>query len=1029
MDVSEKNKNFFVENVRKNRIDRLQEKEKEQKKQYAALIIQRNYRGYKARKNFNETILQNFNNVIPNVTITDDEIEVKPNLQAFHAISRYLLIWKPDKYDQNRENWERICRYLLASANSESLKLNYVAVALNKDQSLSWIRHIKQILYICCTVIDTLKPEIHQDTVTLALMLRTLIAFTCPSGFVILKNKQLAAMKPAMQQICNNILGFLIQKGFYLTLRTILIKGTCRTVVTLKPISLNAVINLAMRPLVFGNFTDNILSQFICQILSIPALIYQLELLCPDTLKTFQSREIFEKCMVLMHDKDNFKFISGTLQGAKLLSLSANLIQLYYMESTEKAQELAYPQIVLTMKLLFETIPDTVEQKGTCSQWHELLGWYNASKSTETVYENLSLIRKQINLLWGHKLTKILLGDYLKSFASSLEKSSDKEMSVILSSTTGASSSSNVFLKKAIELKSGIINKSSKSFKKLFDSPEVHRISTTCAMYYEALNTLPQLKLDILSGICYNGTILRDLWKLINSLGMKSFIDLIRYDDINNSPGLLLLLFCDSMTHYVTILDDIEMYEQEKTFSIQDYIVLSHFLNNLLYKTVNDNIYDVKVVFNCPLFVSMHTLLLCLYRRDNRRRFAPENHWIIKDIKPAYFLMDLEKGKSKYAQAQLLLQKMPHIISHQERVSLFRKYVQNEKAVLGLCDSAYASSSALVTVHRDRIVEDGYRQLAALPPRALKGIIRVRFINSQGLDEAGIDQDGVFKEFLEETIKRVFDPSLNLFKTTAENRLYPSPTSYLQENHLQLFEFVGKMLGKMVYEGILVDVPFASFFLSLVLGQTQQALYSCIDELSSLDNELYRNLSFIKHYEGDVSDLGLTFSVDEDIMGKVVTHELFPSGRLTAVTNENRINYIHSMAFFRMHTQISEQSTAFIRGFRSIINPEWLALFSTNELQRLISGDTSPLDLKDLRKHTQYFGGYHDSHRLINWLWDILAKDFTEEERRLFLKFVTSCSRPPLLGFSHMEPQFSIRCVEVSEEEDTGKILKTVRRR
>jgi ubiquitin-protein ligase E3 B len=70
---------------------------------------------------------------------------------------------------------------------------------------------------------------------------------------------------------------------------------------------------------------------------------------------------------------------------------------------------------------------------------------------------------------------------------------------------------------------------------------------------------------------------------------------------------------------------------------------------------------------------------------------------------------------------------------------------------------------------------------------ALKGIIRVRFINIQGLDEAGIDQDGVFKEFLEETIKRVFDPSLNLFKATAENRLYPSPTSYLQENHLVFF--------------------------------------------------------------------------------------------------------------------------------------------------------------------------------------------------------------------------------------------------
>lgn len=140
------------------------------------------------------------------------------------------------------------------------------------------------------------------------------------------------------------------------------------------------------------------------------------------------------------------------------------------------------------------------------------------------------------------------------------------------------------------------------------------------------------------------------------------------------------------MTHYVTILDDMEMYDQQLMFSLQDYIVLSHFLNNLLFKTVNDNIYDVKVVFNCPLFISMHTLLLCLYRRDNRRKFAPENHWIIKEIKPAYFLMDLEKGgKSKHAQSQLLLQKMPHIISREERVSLFRKYVQNEKAVLGLC--------------------------------------------------------------------------------------------------------------------------------------------------------------------------------------------------------------------------------------------------------------------------------------------------------------------------------------------------------
>ena len=40
--------------------------------------------------------------------------------------------------------------------------------------------------------------------------------------------------------------------------------------------------------------------------------------------------------------------------------------------------------------------------------------------------------------------------------------------------------------------------------------------------------------------------------------------------------------------------------------------------------------------------------------------------------------------------------------------------------------------------------------------------------------------------------------------------------SHLTDNHLDLFEFVGKMIGKAVYEGIVVDVPFASFFLTQV---------------------------------------------------------------------------------------------------------------------------------------------------------------------------------------------------------------------
>lgn len=38
------------------------------------------------------------------------------------------------------------------------------------------------------------------------------------------------------------------------------------------------------------------------------------------------------------------------------------------------------------------------------------------------------------------------------------------------------------------------------------------------------------------------------------------------------------------------------------------------------------------------------------------------------------------------------------------------------------------------------------------------------------------------------------------------------------------------------------------------------------------------------------------------------------------------------MAYFRMHTQIRDQTAAFIRGFRSIVNSDWLSLFSTPEV-------------------------------------------------------------------------------------------------
>jgi hypothetical protein len=46
-----------------------------------------------------------------------------------------------------------------------------------------------------------------------------------------------------------------------------------------------------------------------------------------------------------------------------------------------------------------------------------------------------------------------------------------------------------------------------------------------------------------------------------------------------------------------------------------------------------------------PLFQSAHTFLMVLYRRDCRRSYTVDSHWLIKDLRVGAFITDLEKGK------------------------------------------------------------------------------------------------------------------------------------------------------------------------------------------------------------------------------------------------------------------------------------------------------------------------------------------------------------------------------------------------
>jgi ubiquitin-protein ligase E3 C len=129
-------------------------------------------------------------------------------------------------------------------------------------------------------------------------------------------------------------------------------------------------------------------------------------------------------------------------------------------------------------------------------------------------------------------------------------------------------------------------------------------------------------------------------------------------------------------------------------------------------------------------------------------------------------------------------------------------------------------------------------------------------------------------------------------------------------------------------------------------------------------------------------------------------------GDSVAVTNSNVNEYIHYVADFKLNKQFSKQCAAFVMGFREVIAPRWLSIFDVNELSVLIAGDVVTVDVDDMEKHTIY-SDYSPQDSTIRHFWKVM-RDLSPEDLQLFLKFVTSCPRPPMLGFKHLNPPLRI---------------------
>ena len=124
------------------------------------------------------------------------------------------------------------------------------------------------------------------------------------------------------------------------------------------------------------------------------------------------------------------------------------------------------------------------------------------------------------------------------------------------------------------------------------------------------------------------------------------------------------------------------------------------------------------------------------------------------------------------------------------------------------------------------------------------------------------------------------------------------------------------------------------------------------------------------------------------------------------------------MAKHHVSDRIKEQSDAFTRGLWDVIDRSWLRLFNEPELQVLISGASDgKIDISDMKSNTRYTGGYTRLDRNVVRFWSVVSSLSPKHQADL-LRFVTSCERPPPLGFSSMNPPFTIQRVGIMRDAD-----------
>lgn len=564
----------------------------------------------------------------------------------------------------------------------------------------------------------------------------------------------------------------------------------------------------------------------------------------------------------------------------------------------------------------------------------------------------------------------------------------------------------------------------------------VVQVHVFCRLYLSLVYLFEELKSNLLVKLCSVRYIVPLLWRVIMTVSPGGTWD-------PQSKGSMRALLsaaqqskCEGLFCYATFTLGLLLFPsyfcvvtQEEAngetmeltlFSSSELREISLFLNDFCFTNIylSERALTLRTSSALPTLksfsreVGLAVAMLRALKQRNDRAALPwvesNKLWLQKaSCKKQFWVQYREKQPGSL----LVMHCMPWCTTFESRISLLRELVELEK-------SKHSSTSYTIVVQRGRCFEDVFAQLSKLSGTQLKHQLKVKYVNALGVQEQGLDLFGLFKEMVADALREAFLPEFGLFKWTpaGDGAVYFSSTSRVhgKETALVMYEVIGKLVGKALYEGLVIDYPFPLFFYGKLINR-----YAFLDELPSYDPALYKQLMKLKQESGECESWGLYFAVNEDHVGTLVEVELKPGGSQTLVNGNNKYEYIYLLADYYLNGYCNEQVQAYLAGFQSVFTPSLLRMFSASELSRIMTGERGPLDVKNLQENTRYVNGYNALHPTVRSLWKVVSQ-MSAEDQRLFLQYVTSCTRAPVGGFKYLSPPFTIALIELPSNDDNN---------